>query len=82
MAIRTVFADERGRITLGTKLLGRYGKKFAVAAAGNEIVLVPIAKDPVKELGKLGKQAKVDSYTLKQLKKMAREEAEKDVRRH
>ena len=60
--MKTVLADERGRIVLGTKLLDKYGKKFAVVGMPKEIVLVPISKDPLSEL-----------------KRMAKEEAEKEV---
>ncbi len=86
--MKTVVADDRGRIVLGTKLLHKYGKKFAVVGTTKEIVLVPIAKDPIAELTRLGKEASIDNYTLKELKKIANEEAEKEalsfknVRRH
>ena len=77
--MKTVLADDRGRIVLGTKILHKYGKKFAVVGTPKEIVLVPIAKDPVAELKKLGKEAGIDKYTLTELKKIAREEAEKEA---
>jgi len=77
--MKTVFADERGRITLGSKILDTYGKKFAVVTAGKEIVLVPIAKDPLARLTQMGKEAGIDKYTLGQLRKIAREEAEKEL---
>jgi len=77
--MKTTFADERGRITLGAKILHKYGKRFAVVSAGNEIVLVPIAKDPVAKLAQIGKQAGIDRYTLKELKKMAKQEAKKEA---
>ncbi len=77
--MKTVFADERGRIVLGTKFLDKYGKKFAVVSAKKEIVLVPIAKDPLARLKEIGKESGIDKYTLKELKEMAREEAEKEM---
>ena len=77
--MKTALADERGRIVLGTKFLHRYGKKFAVIGTPKEIVLVPIAKDPIEELTKIGREAGIDKYTLTELKKMAREEAEKEA---
>jgi len=78
--MKTVFADERGRITLGAKLLEKYGKKFAVISANKEIVLVPIAKDPVARLVQIGKKAGIDKYTLTQLRKMGQEVAEKEIK--
>ncbi len=77
--MRTVLADERGRITLGMKIVDRLGRKFAVVAAGGEVVLVPIAKDPIAELGKIGKAAGMDKYTLSELKREIREEAERQA---
>ena len=77
--MKTVLADDRGRIILGTKFLHRYGKKFAVVGTPKEIVLVPIAKDPLAELTKLGKESGIDKYSLTELKKMAREEAQKEA---
>ena len=67
--MKTAFADERGRITLGAKILHKYGKKFAIVGARNEIVLVPIAKDPIARLEQIGKQAGIDRYTFKGLRK-------------
>ena len=77
--MKTVLADARGRIVLGTKILNKYGKKFAVVGTPKEIVLVPISKNPLEELKRLGKDAGVDNYTLEELKKMAREEAQKEA---
>ena len=77
--MKTALADERGRIILGTKFLHKYGRKFAVIGTPKEIVLVPIAKDPVAELTKIGREAGIDKYSLAELKKMARDEAEKEV---
>lgn len=72
-------ADERGRIIFGTKFLDKYGKKFAVVGTPKEIVLIPIAKDSLAELRRLGKEAGIDRYTLTELKRIAREEAEKEA---
>lgn len=80
--MKTVLADNRGRIVLGTKILHRYGRKFAVVGTTKEIVLVPVAKNPLEELKKLGKEAGIDNYTLAELKKMAREEAHKEAFRN
>ncbi len=78
--------DERGRITLGSKLVRECGRKFFAVKAGKEIVLVPVAEDPLAELRRLFKEAGIDRYTIKELRKMALEEAEKEamksVRRH
>jgi hypothetical protein len=75
--MKTALADERGRIVLGTKFLDKYGKKFAVIGTPKEIVLVPIANDPIAELAKIGRESGIDNYTLIELKRIARDEAEK-----
>ena len=80
--MKTVLADDRGRIVLGTKILDKYGKKFAVVGTPKEIVLVPISKDPLAELTRLGKETGIDKYSLTELKKMAREEAQKEAFSH
>ena len=84
--MKTVYVDERGRITLGSKIVDKHGDKFAVISHGKEVILVPIPKDPLAELRRLGKEVGIDKYTLKELRKMAYEEAEKEamknVRRH
>ena len=77
--MKTISADERGRIILGTKFLHKYGKKFAVVGTPKEIVLIPIAKDPVAELTKIGRESGIDKYTIAELKKIARDEAEKEA---
>ena len=77
--MKTVFADERGRITLGASMLDKFGRKFAVISAEKEIVLVPISKNPLAELRRIGKRAGIDRYTIKQLRGMAKEEAEKEI---
>ena len=84
--MKAAYVDERGRITLGSKIVDKHGDKFAVISHGKEVILVPIPKDPLAELRRLGKEVGIDKYTLKELRKMAYEEAEKEamknVRRH
>ena len=36
--VKTVLADDRGRITLGTSVVGKYGRKFALIDAQRETV--------------------------------------------
>lgn len=84
--MKAVYADKRGRITLGSKMIDKHGNKFAVVSHGKEIILVPIAKDPLAELRRIWKGSGIDKYTLKELGEMALKEAEKEalgnVRRH
>ncbi|MBI2141365.1 AbrB/MazE/SpoVT family DNA-binding domain-containing protein [Candidatus Woesearchaeota archaeon] len=84
--MKTAYTDGRGRITLGLKMVNKHGNKFAVVSHGKEIILVPIAKDPLAELRNIWKGSGIDKYTIKELREMALKEAEKEamgnVRRH
>ena len=80
--MKAALVDERGRITLGSKIVDRFGRRFAIVTTARDIVLVPIAKDPLAELQRLGKEAGIDKYTLKELKEMTREEAQKEISKH
>lgn len=84
--MKAVYADERGRVTLGSKMVGKHGNKFAVISHGKEIVLIPIPKNPLAEFRRLAKGSGIEHFTIKELAKMALEDAEKEalksVRRH
>lgn len=67
--------DSRGRVTIGEKLAKKYGRKFMVVPTYNDIVLVPIPKDPLKSLAEWGKKAGLGRYSIKQIRKMAQEKA-------
>ena len=73
-----LLADERGRVTLGSKIIDRYGKKYIVIIAEKEITLVPLKEDPLKKLKKMSKEAGLEKYGLKKLKRIAEEEAIKN----
>ena len=77
--MKKAFMDDRGRITLGSKLADKFGKTFAVVETVSGITLIPIAKDPLKKLQELGKP--LEKYSIKQLRKMAMESAKSEVRR-
>ena len=61
------------------RFLYMHRKKFVVVKTPKEIVLVPIAKEPFAELKKLDKKADIDKYSLSELKKIARQEAERET---
>ena len=72
--------DERSRITLGKAMQKRYGKRFMIVPTPSEIILMPISSaDPVKRLEAIGQKYHLEKYSLKQLKKMALEEGEKEA---
>ena len=47
--------DAKGRIYLREKTRARYGKRFVVVEAPDEIILLPIPDDPVADLAEFGK---------------------------
>jgi hypothetical protein len=71
--------DQRGRVTLGKKLAKRYGKRFTVVPAQNEIILVPKTKDPIRSLQEWGKKAGINKFSMKEIKKIISEEAVKEL---
>ena len=59
--MRVAVAERSGRITLGTKVIKTYGKKFKVIDDDNVIVLVPLSsktsfKMPAKRNTKIGEK--------------------------
>ena len=71
--------DERGRINLGQETKRKYGDRFFVIKLSGEILLIPKPKDPVAELRKWGQKLGLDQLTTGDLKKLAEEEAYKEV---
>lgn len=73
--------DERGRITLGKKIGKRYGRRFIVVPGNGEVVLMPALrnKDPVKGLEEWGRKTGINRHSIKELRKIAMEEAEKEA---
>jgi hypothetical protein len=48
--------DERGRLVLPQAVRERYGEAFYLARARDRLMLIPAAKDPVKDLEEIGKK--------------------------
>ena len=66
--------DERGRISIGKEATDKLGRKFHVVVMPREIVLIPVSKNPLKELAAMGKKIP-RHFKLEDLKKIAEEEA-------
>jgi hypothetical protein len=79
--MQVTVTDERSRITLGKKIEKKFGKRFIVIATHKEVILMPYhpPKDPVKDLQDMMKDSEIGKYSIKQLKKIALEEAEKEA---
>ena len=62
--------DDQGRVYLPKKIRERYGKKFRIVQTKDEIVLIPLAEDPLEDFQE--KEA-LEEKTAEELKKDARE---------
>ena len=72
--------DRNGRIYLPSRMRRNLGKKFLVSLRGNEIILVPLPDDPIRDLAEIGK--KLPDKSLKRFRAEILEEAENDIRGH
>lgn len=82
--LKTSECDEKGRLVLPREIRDEFGKRYVVVKALDEVVLIPVPKDPLKTLRELGKKAGIDRFSIKKIKTMIREEGLKQahVRRH
>lgn len=82
--LETSTCDHRGRIVLPREVRDEFGTRYVVIKALDEVVLIPVPKDPIQTLRELGKKAGIDRFSIMQLKAIIREEALKQahVRRH
>ena len=71
-------ADERGRVTLGHEVTERFGREFHVVVLPREVVLIPVPKEPLKDLREMGKKIP-EHLSLKDFKRIAEEEAMKEA---
>lgn len=71
--------DEKGRINLGKEARERYGGSFFIVKLSGEILLIPKPKDPVAEMKKWGKELEIDKMMPRDIRRMAEEEANKEV---
>ncbi len=74
----TTICDAKGRLYLKEELRKKYGDRFIAVPAAGEIVLLPVPKDPVKDLQEVAGKAR--KLSLKRLKKLIRETALYQVR--
>ncbi|MBI4451767.1 hypothetical protein HY642_07375 [Candidatus Woesearchaeota archaeon] len=81
--MNAVTCDTRGRIVLPIEVREALGERFVVVPAHDEVVLIPVPNDPVKQLALLGRKAGIGRKSLRELKRAIRKEAEEEsVRRH
>jgi hypothetical protein len=73
----TAECDEEGRFRLGPELRQRYGRRFFVVEAPGELVLLPVAEDPVKDLQEIGRSLR--GLSVEDLKRRIDEQAQREV---
>lgn len=71
--------DERGRINIGQGTREKYGDRFFVIKLSGEILLIPKPKDPVSELRKWAKKLELGKLSVKDVRKLAEQEAYKEA---
>jgi hypothetical protein len=74
--LKTV-CDKKGRIRLSQAVRAKYGEKFYVVEAPGELVLLPVPRDPVKDLEELGKPLR--GMSLADIKRAIQEQADKEM---
>ena len=73
-----VHADDKSRISLTKAIVDKYGRDFVLVPAKDEILLIPISKDPIKALEEEGKKIPSD-ISIAEIKRSARDRAMKKV---
>ena len=70
--------DERGRLVLPQAVRKSYGEAFYLARARGRLILIPVTKDPMKDLEEIGKKLP-PHLSVHDLKKRGRDLALKEV---
>lgn len=70
--------DGKGRIYLKEALRSRYGDRFMIVEAPDELVLLPVPDDAVHDLAELGRR--LPKASMKQLRASILARAKKEVR--
>ena len=69
--------DAKGRIYLKRRTRKQYGERFVVVQAPDRLILLPVPKDPVADLARLGKPLR--GLSLKAIKQAIQKQAEREV---
>ena len=69
--------DSKGRLYLREAIRAKYGDAFIVVETSHGLTLLPVPKDPVKDLAELGKALKGQS--IREIKNRIRERAKREV---
>ena len=75
--MKQTICDTKGRIYLQESVRAKYGDKFVLLEAPGELVLLPVPKDPVKDLEELGKP--LQPLSLRAIKRIVEQRASQEV---
>lgn len=81
MEIQIAKTDEKARICVSKEVVKTYGDKFIIVRAPKEIVLLPVPKEPIKELQVLGRKAGIYKIPIQKIKEIIAGEALKEVKK-
>lgn len=77
--MHVVKADKKVRVCISKSTVKKYGDTFILLRSAREIILLPVPKDPIKEMRVLGQKAGVYKFSLEKLRKLIREETLKEA---
>jgi len=72
-----VDVDSHGRVYIPKNYREEYGDSFRIVPYRGELKLIPVAKDPVKDLRDRTESLRKSDKSVKELKKEARDELRK-----
>jgi hypothetical protein len=76
--MQTAQCDKKGRLLLRPALRRRYGDQFLIVEVPRKVILLPIRRDPVKDLREWGK--KLEHLSLGEIKRIIDKQAMEEVR--
>ncbi|MBI4016391.1 MAG: AbrB family transcriptional regulator [Candidatus Aenigmarchaeota archaeon] len=74
-----ISCDDRGRVLLPQEVRKQYGNEFHLVRTRDELLLIPVSKNPIRELAELGRKAGIARLSLSRLKEEIRKQAEKEL---
>ena len=69
--------DSKGRLYLKEALRHRYGNRFLVVEAVDEVLLLPVSDDPLEDLEQLGKE--LPDISVKEIRKAILKRARQEI---
>ncbi len=74
-----ISCNDRGRVLLPQEVRKQYGNEFHLMRTLDELLLIPVSKNPFQELAALGRKSGITRLSLHRLKEEIRKQAEKEL---